>query len=57
MRDLLLSHYDPVYLQSMVRNFKQYAQALSISPQDRSVRAMQALAHELAAQQHALAAT
>ncbi len=57
VRDLLLSHYDPVYLQSMVRNFKQYAQALSISPQDRSVRAMQALAHELAAQQHALAAT
>ncbi len=51
VRDLLLSHYDPVYLQSMQRNFKQYAQARAISPQDRSVQAMQVLANELVLQQ------
>jgi len=51
VRDLLLSHYDPVYLQSMQRNFKQYAQAQAISPQDRSVQAMQVLANELVLQQ------
>lgn len=56
VRDLLLSHYDPVYLQSMQRNFKQYAQAQAISPQDRSAQAMQALANELVARQQALAA-
>jgi tRNA 2-selenouridine synthase len=56
VRDLLLSHYDPVYLQSMQRNFKQYAQAQTISPQDRSAQAMQALANELVARQQALAA-
>ncbi len=55
VRDLLLSHYDPVYLQSMARNFKQYAQAQTISPTDHSLPAMQALAHELVAQQQALA--
>ncbi|HCY15308.1 MAG: tRNA 2-selenouridine(34) synthase MnmH [Curvibacter sp. GWA2_64_110] len=55
VRDLLLSHYDPVYLQSMARNFKQYVQAQTISPTDRSLPAMQALAHELVAQQQALA--
>lgn len=56
VRDLLLNHYDPVYLQSMQRNFKQYAQALAISPRDRSVQAMQVLADELAVQQQALVA-
>lgn len=56
VRDLLLSHYDPVYLQSMQRNFKQYAQAQTISPQDRSAQAMQALANELLARQQAFAA-
>lgn len=56
VRDLLLSHYDPVYLQSMERNFKQYGQAQAISPKDRSTLAMQALARELVAQQQALAA-
>lgn len=55
VRDLLLSHYDPVYLQSMARNFKQYVQAQTISPTDRSLPAMQALAHALVAQQQALA--
>ncbi len=49
VRDLLLSHYDPVYRQSMVRNFKQFGQAQDIQPKDRSVAAMQALAQELVA--------
>jgi len=56
VRDLLLSHYDPVYLQSMARNFKQYTQAQTISPTDRSLPAMQVLAHALLAQQQDLAA-
>lgn len=56
VRDLLLSHYDPMYLQSMQRNFKQYAQAQTISPQDRSAQAMQALANELLVRQQAFAA-
>jgi tRNA 2-selenouridine synthase len=49
VRDLLLSHYDPVYLQSMERNFKQYAKAQEIRPKDRSVQAMRILADELVA--------
>lgn len=47
VRDLLLSHYDPVYRQSMVRNFKQFSQAQDIQPRDRSLAAMQALAAQL----------
>lgn len=49
VRDLLLSHYDPVYLQSMARNFKQYAQARELRPRDRSVAAMRQLAAEMVA--------
>jgi len=49
VRDLLLSHYDPVYRQSMARNFKQFGNAQDIQPKDRSVAAMQALAQELVA--------
>jgi len=47
VRDLLLTHYDPVYRQSMVRNFKQFDQARDIQPRDRSAAAMQALAAQL----------
>lgn len=50
VRDLLLSHYDPVYRQSMARNFRQFGQALDIQPRDRSVAAMQALAAQLITQ-------
>lgn len=50
VRDLLLSHYDPVYLQSMERNFKLYAQAQDIRPKNRSVAAMRMLANELVSQ-------
>lgn len=49
VRDLLLSHYDPVYLQSMARNFRQYAQAQALRPRDRSVAAMRQLATAMVA--------
>ena len=44
VRELLVNHYDPVYLQSMQRNFAQYPTATPIAPANRSVLAMQALA-------------
>lgn len=47
VRDLLISHYDPGYRQSMVRNFKQFGSAQDIQPQDRSLPAMRALAAQL----------
>ena len=46
---LLTEHYDPVYVQSMKRNFKQYANAQTLAPSGRSAQAMLALAKELAA--------
>ena len=47
VRELLVNHYDPVYLQSMKRNFAQYPAAKVITPSDRSVAAMQALAVQM----------
>ena len=47
VRELLVNHYDPVYLQSMRRNFAQYAAARVIAPVDRSVNAMQVLATQM----------
>lgn len=47
VRELLLSHYDPVYRQSMGRNFTQFAQAPELRPRDRSLAAMQALAAQM----------
>ena len=47
VRDLLTSHYDPGYLQSMQRNFHQYGQAQTISPANHSMAAMVALAKTL----------
>ena len=47
VQDLLVKHYDPVYLQSMKRNFDQYANAAVLRPLDRSVEAMQTLAQSL----------
>jgi tRNA 2-selenouridine synthase len=49
VQELLTLHYDPVYVQSMERNFKQYAKAQEIRPKDRSEAAMLALAGELVA--------
>jgi tRNA 2-selenouridine synthase len=48
VKDLLVLHYDPVYLQSMQRNFEHYATARPLAPADHSVPAMQALAATLA---------
>ncbi|MCA3237263.1 MAG: tRNA 2-selenouridine(34) synthase MnmH [Curvibacter sp.] len=47
VRELLLSHYDPVYLKSMAHNFSQYSRATELRPRDRSVAAMQELARRL----------
>jgi tRNA 2-selenouridine synthase len=47
VEDLLLTHYDPVYLQSMQRNFSQFAQALDITPDGRSASAMDTAAAQL----------
>lgn len=44
---LLVEHYDPVYLQSMQRNFQHYGQAQSISPAGHTMDAMVALARTL----------
>ena len=44
VHELLVKHYDPVYLQSIKRNFGQYATATTIAPVNRSQQAMQALA-------------
>jgi len=47
VHELLTQHYDPVYLQSMQRNFVQYGHARAISPDDRSVPAMRRLALQI----------
>ena len=47
VRELLTGHYDPVYLQSMKRNFAQYPDRHCIAPVDRSIDAMRALAKEM----------
>ena len=44
VQELLTLHYDPVYLQSMRRNFKHYEQAKIISPANHSEQAMDELA-------------
>ena len=44
VQELLTAHYDPVYLQSMERNFTQFGQAVRLSPADRTEASMQALA-------------
>ena len=47
VQDLLVQHYDPVYLQSMQRNFSQYTKAQSITPGDRSLASMGRLARHM----------
>ncbi|MDP3604683.1 MAG: tRNA 2-selenouridine(34) synthase MnmH, partial [Polaromonas sp.] len=49
VRELLLQHYDPVYLQSMRRNFTQYESAQALAPRDRSTAAMDELTRSLLA--------
>ena len=47
VQQLLTQHYDPVYLQSMQRNFLRFENAKVISPSDHSVAAMNSLAQQL----------
>ena len=47
VRELLVDHYDPVYLQSMKRNFAQYAGAIKIVPENHSANAMKLLALDI----------
>ncbi len=47
VRELLLTHYDPGYLQSMQRNFTHYGSAKKQAPADRSAGAMAALAAQI----------
>jgi len=47
VRELLKEHYDPGYASSIGRNFRQYAQAVTITPADRSPAAMADLAREV----------
>ena len=47
VQDLLSQHYDPVYLQSMRRNFAHFEDASIIEPGDHSPRAMAVLAQQL----------
>ncbi len=47
VQELLTQHYDPVYVQSMRRNFQQFESAQTIAPEDHSAGAMARLASEL----------
>jgi tRNA 2-selenouridine synthase len=47
VRELLIDHYDPVYFQSMKRNFMQYEQSAMISPANHTQPALQALAEKI----------
>ena len=47
VRELLERHYDPVYQQSMRRNFEQFEGAQRIAPESHSIGAMTALARQL----------
>ena len=47
VQELLTLHYDPVYLQSMRRNFKQFENSKLIAPKDHTTGTMRRLAHEM----------
>lgn len=47
VQDLLTRHYDPVYLQSMQRNFAEFSNARTLVPTNRGAQAMDALAATL----------
>ncbi|WP_210546374.1 tRNA 2-selenouridine(34) synthase MnmH [Rhodoferax sp. PAMC 29310] len=56
VQELLTQHYDPVYLQSMRRNFKHFELARVISPVDHSEQAMNDLAIQMTRESSAIAA-
>ena len=47
VQELLTLHYDPVYLQSMRRNFKQFEESKLIAPKDHTTGTMRLLAHKI----------
>ncbi len=47
VQELLTQHYDPVYSQSMQRNFENFADAKLIAPHDRSTPSMAVLAKQI----------
>lgn len=47
VRELLVTHYDPVYLQSMQRNFTGFASALRLSPENGDASTWAGVAQEL----------
>lgn len=47
VQELLTIHYDPVYRQSMQRNFRNFDRAVNLTPNGRSSAAMDAVAAEL----------
>ncbi|MDB5889849.1 MAG: Rhodanese-like protein [Polaromonas sp.] len=47
VRELLVLHYDPVYMHSIRRNFEQYPLAEVLQPRDRTAGAMQELARNM----------
>ena len=47
IRELLVKHYDPVYIQSMKRNFDLYGEAQTLRPAGHSEAAMEVLAREM----------
>jgi tRNA 2-selenouridine synthase len=49
VQELLTLHYDPVYIQSMERNFQQFGVAEELRPSDHSNAAMDALAQHIVA--------
>ncbi|MDI1238271.1 MAG: tRNA 2-selenouridine(34) synthase MnmH [Polaromonas sp.] len=49
VRELLVRHYDPVYLQSMRRNFTHYETARVLAPRDHTAAAMTELAARMLA--------
>ena len=51
VEDLLHNHYDPSYLSSMVRNFRQYGEAKAYAPTSHSHEAFAELAQDLVANQ------
>lgn len=54
--DLLVRHYDPLYMASIRRNFSQYAQARVLVLRDRTTPSMQAGARQLIADEAAASA-
>ncbi len=55
VRDLLLQHYDPVYLQSMQRNFVLYGQATVVAPTSHRMEDMLTVASTLTGESGSLA--